>query len=265
MQTTLSSAFYRPISYSARYTFSGKERDEESGFSYFGARYYNSTYSIWLSVDPMSDKYPSISPYAYCANNPVKLVDPNGDAVKIWYGNNKSITYTPGMKVKKRYDSFVKDAITGLNFLYDHPQGDNNRIAYLANEIDLVLTIYQQQEGVSSRYSGEKRELKWDNHTIDVFEEGSQSPIIGLAHEIDHADRSFHAWDSYYSCQTDCDKYVDQMYSRDAEAAEKSAIQYENFIGNQMYEGKPISTYKRTEYVAPVKLVPAKTIFSIVE
>ena len=34
--------------------------------------------TMWLSVDPMSDKYPSISPYAYCAWNPVKLVDPNG-------------------------------------------------------------------------------------------------------------------------------------------------------------------------------------------
>ena len=34
--------------------------------------------SIWLSVDPMSDKYPGVSPYTYCANNPVKLVDPNG-------------------------------------------------------------------------------------------------------------------------------------------------------------------------------------------
>ena len=32
----------------------------------------------WLSVDPMSDKYPSMSPYNYCANNPVKLIDPNG-------------------------------------------------------------------------------------------------------------------------------------------------------------------------------------------
>ncbi|MDD6582286.1 MAG: RHS repeat-associated core domain-containing protein [Bacteroidales bacterium] len=61
-----------------RYTFSGKERDEETGYSYFGARHYNSSLSIWLSVDPMSDKYPSLSPYVYCANNPVKLVDPNG-------------------------------------------------------------------------------------------------------------------------------------------------------------------------------------------
>ena len=33
---------------------------------------------MWLSVDPMSDKYPSMSPYNYCANNPVILVDPDG-------------------------------------------------------------------------------------------------------------------------------------------------------------------------------------------
>ena len=41
-------------------------------------RHYNSALSIWLSVDPMSDKYPSTSPYTYCGNNPVKLVDPDG-------------------------------------------------------------------------------------------------------------------------------------------------------------------------------------------
>ena len=54
-----------------RYTFSAKERDPETGLSYFGARYYSSDLSIWLSIDPMSDKYPSFSPYVYCADNPV--------------------------------------------------------------------------------------------------------------------------------------------------------------------------------------------------
>ena len=40
--------------------------------------------TMWLSVDPMADKYPSISPYAYCAWNPVKLVDPDGrDTIKL--------------------------------------------------------------------------------------------------------------------------------------------------------------------------------------
>ena len=61
------------------YTFSAKEKDAETGLSYFGSRYYSSDLSIWLSVDPMSDKYPSLSPYVYCADNPVKLVDPNGE------------------------------------------------------------------------------------------------------------------------------------------------------------------------------------------
>ena len=68
----------RTTSWNAPYTFSGKEKDVETGYGYFGARYYDSGLSIWLSVDPMSDKYPSMSPYNYCANNPVKLINPNG-------------------------------------------------------------------------------------------------------------------------------------------------------------------------------------------
>ena len=60
-------------------TFTGKERDEETGYGYFGARYMDhELMTMWLSVDPLADKYPSISPYAYCAWNPIKLVDPDG-------------------------------------------------------------------------------------------------------------------------------------------------------------------------------------------
>ena len=65
-------------SWTTPYQFSAKEKDEETGFSYFGARYYNSDVSVWLSVDPLSDKYPSMSAYMYCAGNPVMLVDPDG-------------------------------------------------------------------------------------------------------------------------------------------------------------------------------------------
>ena len=68
----------RSTSWNAMYTFSAKEKDTETGYSYFGSRYYNSDLSIWLSVDPMAAKYPSTSPYAYCRNNPIRLVDPNG-------------------------------------------------------------------------------------------------------------------------------------------------------------------------------------------
>ena len=45
---------------------------------FLSAQYYNSDLSIWLSVDPMVDKYPNLSPYTYCANNPVRIFDPDG-------------------------------------------------------------------------------------------------------------------------------------------------------------------------------------------
>ncbi len=65
------------------FVFTGKEKDEETGYGYFGARYMDhELMTMWLSVDPMADKYPAISPYAYCAWNPVKLVDPDGND---WY------------------------------------------------------------------------------------------------------------------------------------------------------------------------------------
>ena len=77
------------------YTFSAKERDLETGLTYFGSRYYSSDLSVWLSVDPQSDKYASLSPYTYCANNPVKLVDPNGEEVWIPGVDEKgNVTYT---------------------------------------------------------------------------------------------------------------------------------------------------------------------------
>ncbi|MBP1630329.1 MAG: repeat-associated core domain protein [Bacteroidetes bacterium] len=64
--------------YIAPYKFNGKEKDEESGYHYYGARYYNSNGPFWLSVDPLSDKYPSLTPYNYCANSPIMLIDPDG-------------------------------------------------------------------------------------------------------------------------------------------------------------------------------------------
>ena len=59
--------------------FTGKERDSETGYGYFGARYMDhELMTMWLSVDPLADKYPSISPYNYCMWNPMKIVDEYG-------------------------------------------------------------------------------------------------------------------------------------------------------------------------------------------
>ena len=63
--------------YFERFTFTGKERDAETGYYYHGAR-FNSSDIGWLSVDPLADKYPEITPYHYCHWNPIKIIDPTG-------------------------------------------------------------------------------------------------------------------------------------------------------------------------------------------
>ena len=70
------------LSQTRRLCFIRKEINSETGFSYVGARYYDSDLMTgWLSVDPMADKYPGLSPYAYCAWNPIRLVDPDGEEI----------------------------------------------------------------------------------------------------------------------------------------------------------------------------------------
>ena len=110
----------RLTSFNSRYTFSAKEKDIETGYSYFGARYYDSDLSIWLSVDPMSDKYPSLSPYNYCANNPIILMDPNGEDVTLsgesmfdFFNEVKIGAKAMGIKVKMNKDGVLSAKYTG--------------------------------------------------------------------------------------------------------------------------------------------------------
>ncbi|MCR5114671.1 MAG: hypothetical protein K6A95_03215 [Bacteroidales bacterium] len=72
------------------------------------ARYYHSTLSIWLSVDPLSDKYPGVSPYTYCADNPVRLVDPDGREFGEYFDMEGNWLGTDGKIDFRVY--FVKDA-----------------------------------------------------------------------------------------------------------------------------------------------------------
>lgn len=58
--------------------FIGKERDFESGYDNFGARYYIAPFLHFASVEPLLDKYLHISPYSYAAWNPIKFVDSDG-------------------------------------------------------------------------------------------------------------------------------------------------------------------------------------------
>ncbi|MCK7473644.1 MAG: RHS repeat-associated core domain-containing protein [Rhodopseudomonas palustris] len=64
--------------------FSGKERDRDTGLDDFGARWYASRHMRFMTVDPILNKPQALlnpqywNGYAYCLNNPVNVVDPDG-------------------------------------------------------------------------------------------------------------------------------------------------------------------------------------------
>jgi RHS repeat-associated protein len=68
------------------YKFNGKELDQETGYYYYGARYYDPGTALWFGTDPLQHKYPEVSPYVYCAGNPVVRIDPDGRWVHIVIG-----------------------------------------------------------------------------------------------------------------------------------------------------------------------------------
>jgi RHS repeat-associated protein len=60
-----------------RYRYTGKERDEETGLYYYGARYYAPWLGIWTSCDP-AGLSAGFNLFAFCHSNPIRLTDPNG-------------------------------------------------------------------------------------------------------------------------------------------------------------------------------------------
>ena len=133
----------RTSDYSERFTFTGKgprkgwrtplskvkyreQRDEETGYGYFGARYMDyELMAMWLSVDPLADKYPGTSPYAYCAWSPIIAKDPNGmDSVRTPNGMANAGTgykttpdgqylYGEGLKTKRWNPDLVIGGVVG--------------------------------------------------------------------------------------------------------------------------------------------------------
>ena len=112
--------YNRNSDFNSRYRFNGKEIDPETGNQYYGARYYDPKISVWLSVDRMAAKYPHSSPFVFSANNPVMLLDPNGDSVKTGLeGYNilqEGLTATLGEDNPFGYDNKTRDLTINEEF-----------------------------------------------------------------------------------------------------------------------------------------------------
>ena len=126
------------------YKFNGKELDEETGLCYYGARYMNPVASIWYGVDPLTEKYASVSGYTYCLGNPVKLVDPDGNVVIPVHGTwSNPDTWTNMHGILKATKKLFNDNKEGLKFSWS---GKNFRSSRTIAAKQLISEVRKQRK-----------------------------------------------------------------------------------------------------------------------
>lgn len=153
--------------------FNGKEKDRESGFHYYGARYHwSEVMTGWLSVDPMADKYPNISPYNYCMWNPVKLIDPDGCIV------------VPAENSTPQFVEYINQAKLLLC------QKGAANILYQLEVLPIIIKIQEitYAEAEAGRITHKSGVISWcPTADLTTTENVVISPTTILNHEFDHA------------------------------------------------------------------------------
>ena len=133
--------------------------------NFSSARYYpsaplrnrNSDLSIWLSVDPMVDKYPNLSPYTYCADNPVGLVDPDGKNFGWIQDENGTVFWDKNTNSEENFKRNYADK-TGYSYVSDK---DNPNAYTLPNGIGKIQVNQWTEWPISDGCGGPSIELEF--------------------------------------------------------------------------------------------------------
>lgn len=137
------------------YLFNAKELDEETGMYCYGARYYELRLSLWMSTDPMQEKYPNITSYCYTFDNPIKYIDPQGleNVVVVGnQGNSPKSDRTCILRIDKRH--FLEAGLNEAIKLKSQPFNLNEpttMIVYHGNYSNEELKYYEsraKKEGI---------------------------------------------------------------------------------------------------------------------
>ena len=198
------------------YLFNAKELDEETGMYYYGARYYEPRLSLWMSCDPLEEKYPNISSYDYCMNNPVKFIDPDGKKLKL-AGNRqqriKILTYLQKLtndKLGVRQDGIVlimKTGVRNTNKKLTTGTGLISNIVKSNKQMTIEIgkigsTNYETDVNSTNATNGKGTNVKVNfdisanpliptkNSKTGNVSDQNRPNEIGLAHEMIHGERS---------------------------------------------------------------------------
>ena len=181
------------------YKYNGKELDGSNGLDWYdyGARHYDPALGRWHTMDPMCEKYYSVSPYTYCVNNPMKYIDPNGEDILVWYKDNKDKWQTwsfNGSNHKEApKDGFISKFLTAYDYDIKNGGGDNLKKAATSTDFSINLARTTENSERKNMNTG-KPQLEsfvlWNPELgVETKEGYSMSPATILEHEMDHGVR----------------------------------------------------------------------------
>ena len=178
------------------YKYNGKELDSKKGLNWYdyGARHYDAALGRFTTNDRFAEKYYSMSPYQYGANNPVNNIDVNGDTIVVNPNPNGLID---NVKMFFGFDTkYQKDVKADLQQL----KKDDKEIGEMIIELEKsknVHSITRTERGKSNSSGFDREKAKKDipqgsiiNYDPDVKTDingNHRTPRIGLSHELQHS------------------------------------------------------------------------------
>lgn len=194
--------------------FEGKEFDREYGLSMYDyhARLYDPYLCGFDNRDPQAEKYPDISPYAFCAANPNRFIDPTGEEIRINYTGSYNYCYVIYQNgalqpqnglTNSKYPDFVYQVLEDLNKLNQIGGNVSKRLDELqnSNQIFDIVESNVNSKGKSTNSALAKDVTKINNGeptggTVfynpnsktsingSTLKKHQRPAVVGLAHEL---------------------------------------------------------------------------------
>jgi len=207
------------------YLFGGKEFDRkfEVNTYDFGARRLDGTRGGWDTVDPKAEEFYSNSPYAYCANNPLKYIDPNG--LDVWEINNQGeIINQIEDEIQDAFYMVSKDADGNYQRTYTTDDEGNKQYNSISFEYGTVTSV--KEDRVKTDAGGQTLtmfNIKGDDKAIRLFEfmanpevttkvewshdkigtEKSEKNIVGTMHHASKTAQGYYLMEKGYTIRED--------------------------------------------------------------
>ena len=188
------------------FTFSGNERVLNDGLNEydFNARRYIAAIPAFSSWDALNEQYPWLSPYAYCAGNPIRMIDPSGNRIVVWdngaewelrYENDYYYFFSTVDNREYVGVGFVNSVMDAFDKISKGPVGSLILQGLINSE--QTITIKETKSVNGNDFSFSENMIHWNylseiggpsqSIRINDFSETTRPPFIGLAHELGHA------------------------------------------------------------------------------